>query len=216
MPQPPNRNQSSRGPVRSSRTASPDRSAKTHGQSDVYVVDNKFAPGGTAGWHSHPGPSLILVVAGTVTNYLGDDPNCTPHTYTAGPASSIPAAGTCTCCATKPAPQRRRSRSSCFPRMLIGGSMSRWHPATAPSRGRTKGGGWANAHPPASSPQKRERPARRHASGTMWIARMPHLRAVSHTGIAGPRRIERQRCQREPKMACTTARRRARTHNWTP
>jgi hypothetical protein len=36
---------------------------KTHRESDVYVVDNKFAPGGTAGWHSHPGSSLILVVA---------------------------------------------------------------------------------------------------------------------------------------------------------
>ena len=37
---------------------------KTHGLSDVYVVDNKLAPGGTTGWHAHPGPSLILVVAG--------------------------------------------------------------------------------------------------------------------------------------------------------
>ena len=63
---------------------------KTHGSSDVYVVDNKLAaktataPGGTTGWHSHPGPSLIQVVAGTVTNYEGDDPSCTPHVYTAG------------------------------------------------------------------------------------------------------------------------------------
>lgn len=57
---------------------------KTHGLSDVYVVDNKIAPGGTTGWHSHPGPSLILVVAGTVTNYTSDDPTCTPHVYTKG------------------------------------------------------------------------------------------------------------------------------------
>jgi quercetin dioxygenase-like cupin family protein len=57
---------------------------KTHGRSDLYVVDNKFDPGGTTGWHSHPGPSLILVVSGTVTNYTGDDPSCTPHAYTAG------------------------------------------------------------------------------------------------------------------------------------
>jgi quercetin dioxygenase-like cupin family protein len=57
---------------------------KTHGLSDVYVVDNKIAAGGTTGWHSHPGPSLILVVAGTVTNYMSDDPTCTPHVYTAG------------------------------------------------------------------------------------------------------------------------------------
>jgi quercetin dioxygenase-like cupin family protein len=66
---------------------------KTHGQSDVYAVDNKFAPGGTTGWHSHPGPSLILVVAGTVTNYLGDDPNCTPHTYSAGAGFVDPGSG---------------------------------------------------------------------------------------------------------------------------
>jgi hypothetical protein len=63
---------------------------RTHGSSDVYVVDNKFAaktattPGGTTGWHGHPGPSLIEVVAGTVTNYEGDDPTCTPHVYTKG------------------------------------------------------------------------------------------------------------------------------------
>jgi quercetin dioxygenase-like cupin family protein len=57
---------------------------KTRGQSDVYAVDNKFPPGASTGWHSHPGPSLILVVAGTVTNYLGDDPGCTPQGYSAG------------------------------------------------------------------------------------------------------------------------------------
>jgi hypothetical protein len=41
---------------------------KTHGTSDSYVVDNKFAPGSDTGWHSHPGPSLVFVVAGTVTD----------------------------------------------------------------------------------------------------------------------------------------------------
>jgi quercetin dioxygenase-like cupin family protein len=58
---------------------------QTHGSSDVYVVDNKFTPnGGTSGWHSHPGPSLIFVVAGTVTNFSSDEPGCAPQTYTAG------------------------------------------------------------------------------------------------------------------------------------
>jgi quercetin dioxygenase-like cupin family protein len=57
---------------------------KTRGLSDAYVVDNKFAPGAATGWHSHPGPSLILVVAGTVTDYMGDDPTCTPHVYATG------------------------------------------------------------------------------------------------------------------------------------
>jgi hypothetical protein len=64
---------------------------KTRGQSDVYVVDNKLSPVdpntgvvSSTGWHMHPGPSLILVVAGTVTNYTGDDPSCTGHPYSAG------------------------------------------------------------------------------------------------------------------------------------
>ena len=57
---------------------------RTKGLSDFYVIDNKFIPGGTSGWHSHPGPSLIFVVAGQITNYLGDDPSCTPHVYSAG------------------------------------------------------------------------------------------------------------------------------------
>lgn len=57
---------------------------KTEGQSDVYAVDNKFPVGSSTGWHSHPGPSLILVIAGTVTNYMGDDPTCTGHSYSQG------------------------------------------------------------------------------------------------------------------------------------
>jgi quercetin dioxygenase-like cupin family protein len=57
---------------------------RTHGASDLYVVDNKLAPGATTGWHSHPGPSLIQVVAGSVTNYEGDDRHCRPHVYPAG------------------------------------------------------------------------------------------------------------------------------------
>ena len=57
---------------------------KTHGLSDVYVQSNVWAPGGTSGWHTHPGHSLILVMAGTVTAYEGDDPTCTPHVYSQG------------------------------------------------------------------------------------------------------------------------------------
>jgi hypothetical protein len=57
---------------------------KTIGQSDVYVVDNKIAPGGSTGYHSHPGPSLILVVKGTVTNYDSDAPGCAGRSYSAG------------------------------------------------------------------------------------------------------------------------------------
>jgi len=66
---------------------------KTFGLSDLYVIDNKILPGGTTGWHSHPGPSLIFVVAGAVTNYVGDEPGCPPHVYAAG-SSFVDAGGT--------------------------------------------------------------------------------------------------------------------------
>lgn len=57
---------------------------KTKALSDLYVQSNVWQPGGTTGWHTHPGHSLITVVSGTVTEYEGDDPNCTPHVYTVG------------------------------------------------------------------------------------------------------------------------------------
>src|SRR5438128_378064 len=48
------------------------------------IRQNTIAPGGTFGWHSHPGPSLVIVKSGTATFYMGDDPTCTPHVVTAG------------------------------------------------------------------------------------------------------------------------------------
>ena len=57
---------------------------KTKGPSDLYVQSNVWAPGGSTGWHTHPGHSLITVTAGTVTAYESDDPSCTPHVYTQG------------------------------------------------------------------------------------------------------------------------------------
>ncbi len=59
---------------------------KTKGVSDVAVTENRVAPGGHFGWHSHPGPSLVIVKSGTSTFYRGDDPDCTPHVYPAGTA----------------------------------------------------------------------------------------------------------------------------------
>jgi hypothetical protein len=63
---------------------------KTQGQSDVYVKTNKWTPLGTTGWHTHPGPSLIIITSGTVTAYDGDDPSCTPHFYSSDPTSGYP------------------------------------------------------------------------------------------------------------------------------
>jgi quercetin dioxygenase-like cupin family protein len=57
---------------------------KTKGSTDIYVLENRIAPGGTFGWHSHPGPSLVVVKTGALTLYLASDPTCTGHVVTAG------------------------------------------------------------------------------------------------------------------------------------
>jgi quercetin dioxygenase-like cupin family protein len=57
---------------------------RTKGSSDLYVQSNVWQPGGSTGWHSHPGHSLIIVTAGAVTNYESSDPECKPHVYTQG------------------------------------------------------------------------------------------------------------------------------------
>jgi quercetin dioxygenase-like cupin family protein len=57
---------------------------QTKGLSDVYVQSNTWAPGGSTGWHMHPGQSLVIVTAGTVTDYDGHDSECRPHVYTKG------------------------------------------------------------------------------------------------------------------------------------
>jgi hypothetical protein len=59
---------------------------RTHGITDLYVVDNVIAPGGTTGWHTHAGPSLIIVKAGTVTNYRAQASHCAGVDYPAGTA----------------------------------------------------------------------------------------------------------------------------------
>ncbi len=56
----------------------------TGGMTDAYVVDNEFGLGTSTGWHSHAGPSLIFVVAGTITDYDDSNPHCTPVSYAAG------------------------------------------------------------------------------------------------------------------------------------
>jgi quercetin dioxygenase-like cupin family protein len=56
----------------------------TRGTSDTWVTRNAIDPGGQSGWHTHPGPSLIIVTLGEVTAYDGHDPTCTGTVYTAG------------------------------------------------------------------------------------------------------------------------------------
>ena len=51
---------------------------------DVAVQMITFQPGGHSGWHRHPGPVFISVVAGEMTFYDSDDPNCAPIVRRAG------------------------------------------------------------------------------------------------------------------------------------
>jgi quercetin dioxygenase-like cupin family protein len=56
----------------------------TKGESDLHVLENTIVQGGSFGWHSHPGPSLVIVKTGALTLYRGDDPECKPQVVEAG------------------------------------------------------------------------------------------------------------------------------------
>ena len=56
----------------------------TKGTSDVHVLENRLAPGATFGWHSHPGPSLVVVKTGALWVYAADAPGCKPEIVQAG------------------------------------------------------------------------------------------------------------------------------------
>jgi quercetin dioxygenase-like cupin family protein len=60
---------------------------KTKGEIDVAVQRIAVDAGETFGWHSHPGPTLVTVLRGTLTLYHAD--NCTVGTdYMAGESFS--------------------------------------------------------------------------------------------------------------------------------
>src|SRR6476659_2085617 len=45
-----------------------------------------IAPGGNTGWHSHPGPVVVLIKSGQMSFYDSEDPTCTVRTYSGGEA----------------------------------------------------------------------------------------------------------------------------------
>ncbi len=53
------------------------------GPTQVVVQRLTVAPGGGSGWHSHPGPHLVLTTSGHTTVYEAD---CSRHTYGPGEA----------------------------------------------------------------------------------------------------------------------------------
>lgn len=55
----------------------------SQGPVDLVTQHLTFQPGGTTGWHVHPGPALVIVTSGTVTKYSAD---CTVNRYSADQA----------------------------------------------------------------------------------------------------------------------------------
>ena len=45
-----------------------------------------IGPGGNTGWHSHPGPVVVLIKSGQMSFYDSEDPTCMVRTYSAGQA----------------------------------------------------------------------------------------------------------------------------------
>jgi quercetin dioxygenase-like cupin family protein len=53
---------------------------------DVAMVQITVQPGGSSGWHSHPGGAIIVVKTGTLTVYESVGSQCQATTYSAGQA----------------------------------------------------------------------------------------------------------------------------------
>ena len=54
----------------------------TRGPVDVATVHVTFQPGGSTGWHTHPGPALVTVKTGQLTLHRAK--GCTTRTFSAG------------------------------------------------------------------------------------------------------------------------------------
>jgi hypothetical protein len=57
---------------------------KTKSSVDFVTQQILIAPGGTTGWHGHPGPVLVTVKSGELTLVYANDTSCAGRKYTAG------------------------------------------------------------------------------------------------------------------------------------
>jgi quercetin dioxygenase-like cupin family protein len=53
---------------------------------DVAMAQITVDPGGSSGWHSHPGGAIVIVKTGTLTVYRSLGSQCQTETYSAGQA----------------------------------------------------------------------------------------------------------------------------------
>ena len=66
---------------------------KTTGSTDLGVDRLTVQPGGSSGWHAHPGEVFVTVTQGSITWYNGSDPLCASKTYNAGDSFVEPVLG---------------------------------------------------------------------------------------------------------------------------
>jgi quercetin dioxygenase-like cupin family protein len=59
---------------------------KSHDDTDVQVRSAIASPGSYSGWHTHPGPVILVVKTGTLTLYDAADPDCKATVHPAGTA----------------------------------------------------------------------------------------------------------------------------------
>lgn len=59
---------------------------KSHDNTDIQVRSAIASPGSYSGWHTHPGPVILVIKTGTLTVYDSSDPSCRPTVYPAGSA----------------------------------------------------------------------------------------------------------------------------------
>jgi hypothetical protein len=57
---------------------------RSEGLAEAIVRQVTIAPGGYTGWHTHPGPAVVIVTSGFLTLYDGDDTSCVGRVYGPG------------------------------------------------------------------------------------------------------------------------------------
>jgi quercetin dioxygenase-like cupin family protein len=70
-----------------SKAAGYDVELKSHDNTSIAVANIGITVGGSSGWHSHPGPVLVVVKSGTITFYRQENPDCAANVY--GPGSAF-------------------------------------------------------------------------------------------------------------------------------
>jgi quercetin dioxygenase-like cupin family protein len=67
-------------------TNASDGTIPLQGGTDIAMAQITVIPGGSSGWHSHPGGAIIVVKQGTLTVYTAVGSQCRTETYNAGQA----------------------------------------------------------------------------------------------------------------------------------